>query len=290
MKILITGSNGQLGNEIKDLTGQYPEFEFEFCDIDTLDITNDDAVDRFFKKNIYYAVINCAAYTAVDDAESNYNLCKKVNSDAVENLVKACEKYKIKMIHISTDYVFDGVAHEPYTENIKTNPINSYGLSKRDGEVSILNSKADCIVLRTSWLYSAYGKNFVKTIRRLAYNNAEIKIISDQIGTPTNAADLANACLELLKRTDINLSEKRKIYHYSNEGVASWYDFASAIISLSDLTCKTIAISSNEFDQIAKRPSYSVLSKKNIKEDWNINIPNWVESLKRCINKINLEE
>ena len=287
MNILVTGSNGQLGSEIKDLVTNYKDFNFFFRDLPELNICDAEALNTFvFNQNIN-AVINCAAYTAVDKAEQDAKIAEEVNSIGVSNLVNALEKVNGKLIHISTDYVFDGNHFLPYKESDKVNPIGVYGNTKRSGELAVINSGIDGIVIRTSWLYSVYGNNFLKTMLKLGYDKDELGVIFDQVGTPTNASDLAKTCLDiLLDKSSENISNKGKIYHYSNEGVTSWYDFAKAIMEFGSLDCKVIPIETKNYPTPAKRPHYSVLNKSKIKIDFNIQIPNWRDSLDKCIEKL----
>lgn len=287
MNILVTGSNGQLGSEIKDLVLNYKKFNFFFKDLPELNISNSNQIDVFFFENKINTVINCAAYTAVDKAEGDEILAEKVNSEGVLNLVNALEKVNGKLIHISTDYVFDGNTFSPYEEIDEVNPIGIYGKTKRRGELAVINSDIDGIVIRTSWLYSAYGNNFVKTMLKLGNEKDELGVIFDQVGTPTNASDLAKTCLNILSdESSANISTKGKIYHYSNEGVISWYDFARAIMELGSLDCKIRPIETKHYPTIAKRPHYSVLNKSKIKTDFNIEIPYWRDSLEKCIEKL----
>ena len=288
MNILVTGSNGQLGSEIKDLAANYPSFSFFFMDLPALDICNSSQLDVFFKDKNINAVINCAAYTAVDKAEQDVDIAEKVNSEGVLNLVNAIQKVQGKLIHISTDYVFDGNSFLPYQESDEVNPKGVYGNTKRNGELAVINSDIDGIVIRTSWLYSAYGNNFVKTMLKLGHEKDELGVIFDQVGTPTNASDLAKICLNILSdESSANINTKGKIYHYSNEGVTSWYDFAKAIMELESLDCKVRPIETKDYPTTAKRPHYSVLNKSKIKTDFNIEIPYWRDSLAICISKLN---
>ena len=289
MNILVTGSNGQLGSEIKDLEANFINFNFFFMDLPQLDICNSSELNLFIKDNNIRAVINCAAYTAVDKAEQDTDIAEKVNSEGVLNLVNAVQKEQGKLIHISTDYVFDGNNFLPYKESDPVSPIGVYGKTKRAGELAVLNSSIDAIVIRTSWLYSAYGNNFVKTMLKLGHDRDELGVIFDQVGTPTNASDLAKTCLDILSdKSSENISANGKIYHYSNEGVASWYDFARAIMEFGSLDCKVRPIETKDYPTSAKRPHYSVLNKTKIKTDFNIEIPYWRDSLDKCIEKLKL--
>ena len=290
MNILVTGSNGQLSSEIKDVSASYKSFRFFFMDLPALDICNSSELDLFIAKNKIDTVINCAAYTAVDAAEENAVIAEQVNGAGVLNLVHALAKVKGKLIHISTDYVFDGNGFLPYQESDKTNPMGVYGKTKRNGELAVINGDIDGIVIRTSWLYSSYGTNFVKTMRRLGKERKELGVIYDQLGTPTNASDLAKTCLDILAYSkETNINAKGNIYHYSNEGVASWYDFAKAIMELVEIECEVIPIETKAYPTSAKRPHFSVLNKAKIKNDFEIEIPYWRDSLAQCISKLNQE-
>ena len=290
MNILVTGSNGQLGSEIKDVSASYKSFRFFFMDLPALDICNSGQLDIFIAKNKIDTVINCAAYTAVDAAEENAVIAEQVNGAGVLNLVHALAKVNGKLIHISTDYVFDGNGFLPYQESDKTNPMGVYGKTKRNGELAVINGDIDGIVIRTSWLYSAYGTNFVKTMRRLGKERNKLDVIYDQLGTPTNASDLAKTCLDILSFSkETNINAKGNVYHYSNEGVASWYDFAKAIMELGKIDCEVIPIETKDYPTAAKRPHFSVLNKAKIKNDFEIEISYWRASLAGCISKLNQE-
>jgi dTDP-4-dehydrorhamnose reductase len=290
MNILVTGSNGQLGSEIKDVAASYKSFRFFFMDLPALDICNSSQLDIFIAKNKIDTVINCAAYTAVDAAEENAVIAEQVNAIGALNLVNAIEKVKGKLIHISTDYVFDGSSFLPYQESDEVNPIGVYGKTKRNGELAVINGDIDGIVIRTSWLYSAYGNNFVKTMLRLGKERKELDVIFDQIGTPTNASDLAKTCLDILAyNKETNINAKGNVYHYSNEGVASWYDFGTAIMNLGKINCEVIPIEPKDYPTAAKRPYFSVLNMTKINTDFEIEIPYWRTSLARCNSKLKQE-
>ena len=287
MKVLVTGSNGQLGSEIYELSSNYSKLEFVFKDLPDLNICNKEKLINIIEIDKIDLVINCAAYTEVDKAEKNFKISEQVNAIGVQNLINALEKVNGKLIHISTDYVFDGTNSEPYNETDHVNPLGVYGKTKRDGELFVINSVIDSIIIRTSWLYSSFGNNFVKTMHRLGNEKKNLSVISDQIGTPTYARDLAKVCLDIISISENKrISDKGKVYHYSNEGVASWYDFAIAIMDLSKSNCKVKAIQTTDYPTNAKRPHYSVLNKTKIKNDFKIEIPHWKESLKDCINKL----
>ena len=273
MKILVTGSQGQLGSEFKALQNSTTH-QFIFTDSTSLDITDTEKVQNYFEHHDVDVILNCAAYTAVDQAEDEPEKAFAVNRDAVENLVKACEKHDIKLIHYSTDYVFDGKNYKPYKEEDTVNPVGIYGKSKLAGEQIILNSNISALIIRTSWLYSIYGHNFVKTMMRLGQEKNEVNLIFDQIGTPTCATDLALASLECINKTEI-WDNHRKIYHFSNEGVASWYDFALAIFDFKNIDCHVKPVMSHEFKTKATRPHFSVLNKEKIKSDFELTIKPW---------------
>lgn len=267
-KILVTGANGQLGTELKKLLP-----DAIFTDVAELDITNLDAVKNFVSNNHIETIINCAAYTAVDKAEDDIELAQKINEDGPRNLALS----GAKVIHISTDYVFDGKNYQPYLPEDGTNPISVYGKTKRAGELAVLDNAKVAVVIRTAWLYSAYGNNFVKTMRRLGAEKESLNVVADQIGSPTFARDLAHVIVTILPQMNEN---NKGIYHYTNEGVCSWYDFATEIMELSGLSCKVNPIPSSAYQTKAIRPFYSVLSKEKIKGVFNIEIPHWKESLK----------
>jgi len=286
MNILVTGVNGQLGNEIKVLSKNYL-YHFFFTDKDKLDITKKEDIEKFVKKNDIDLIINCAAYTAVDKAEEEKELADLVNHQAVKYLANLSKKNNIVLIHISTDYVFDGKNYKPYKENDKTNPKGIYGLTKLKGEEAFINSGARGIIIRTSWVYSTFGHNFVKTMLRLK-DRKELGIVFDQVGTPTYARDLAKVILEIIDKNFNKLKNyKAEIFHFSNEGVCSWYDFAKAIFELKKIDIKVNPIETKDYPTPAKRPYYSVLNKSKIKKEFNIEIPYWKESLKKCLKDIN---
>ena len=283
MKILVTGAKGQLGNELKELSVSVRDKEFIFTDIEELDITDYKKLEDFVVSNSIDTIVNCAAYTAVDRAESEVELAYKINRDAVYNLSRAINRTDGNLIHISTDFVFDGTKSVPYLENDKTNPISMYGKSKLEGENVALSEARNLYIIRTSWLYSTYGNNFVKTIMRLAEERKKLNVVFDQIGTPTYARDLAETILVLMDK--IKKGEKT-ILHFSNEGVTSWYDFAMEICELSKIVCEINPIETKDYPAPAKRPPYSVLNKNKIKNFLNIKIPYWKDSLKICIMKL----
>ncbi len=273
MKVLVTGSNGQLGLSLKGQSALFPAIQFIYTDIDELDITNSECLNVFFQKNKIDAVINCAGYTAVDKAETEREKAFLINAQAVNNLVSCSNEFGFLLVHISTDYIFDGKKTKPYVETDVPNPLSIYGISKSEGEQEIIRQAKNAVILRTSWLYSEYGNNFVKTIMRLAKERSELNIVADQFGTPTYAADLADVILNI---TGKNLkNEGVIIYHYSNEGTASWYDFAKAIVKDCQLNCHVKPITTDEYPLPAKRPVFSVLSKEKIKREFGFIIPEW---------------
>lgn len=279
-KILVTGKDGQLGSELQDIAKSYPQFNFVFTDRSVLDITDSIAADDYFSKVLPQFCINAAAYTAVDKAENERDLAMKVNADAVGNLAKACKKYNATFIHISTDYVFDGTASSPYPEDHKTNPVNFYGLTKLKGEEAAIFENPTSIIIRTSWVYSKYGNNFVKTMLRLMSERPSINVVNDQFGSPTNAADLAEAILQMIQ---IFKKENAGIYHYSNSGEISWFEFAQAIKKYSGSSCDVLPIPTSAYPTPAKRPSYSVFLKTKIASTFGIEIKDWKTSLCNCI-------
>ncbi len=289
MRVLITGSNGQLGSEIKELATNYKKLNFIYKDLPDLDICNFKVLYAFIADNNIDAVINCAAYTSVDKAEEESIIATQVNYEGVLNIVKALESVNGKLIHISTDYVFDGNHFLPYKENDPVSPCGVYGEAKRKGELSVMNSDIDSIVIRTSWLYSSYGNNFVKKMLHLGNDKEKLGVIFDQVGTPTYARDLAKTCLEILCQNSFeNISKNGNLYHYSNEGLTSWYDFAISIMEMGGKNCKVKPIQTKDYLTLAKRPHYSVLDKSKIKKDFKIEIPHWRDSLKDCIEKIKI--
>ncbi len=281
MKILVTGSNGQLGQSFRKISVNY-EHEFVFTDVEELDITNEEQIDNYLGNKDLDCLINCAAYTAVDKAENDYDLALLLNTQAPYLLAKYTKKYKIRFIHISTDYVFDGKSSTPYTPQSIPNPKSVYGNTKLQGEKKILRCNKSANIVRTSWLYSEFGNNFVKTMIKLGQTKSSINVVYDQIGTPTYATDLAEAIMKMLDRSSLD-----SIYHFSNEGVCSWYDFAKKIMELNKLKCKVMPILSKDYPTVAKRPFYSVLDKSDIKESLHIEIPHWEDSLKKCLTFLN---
>ena len=282
MKILVTGKNGQLGSELFDLQAQYPMFEFVFTDRTQLNLEDLEQISTQLNEIKPDVIINAAAYTAVDQAENNQFLCETINHLAVNEIAKWANSHQAKVIHISTDYVFDGTIEEPLLETDITQPINFYGESKRRGEESLLVENEESIVIRTSWVYSQYGNNFVKTMMRLMNEREELSVVSDQIGAPTYARDLAIAILEILNAPQFVPG----IYHYSNEGKISWYEFATAIKEINNYNTQIHPIASEDFVTIARRPQFSLLDHNKIKNTYKIEIPYWRDSLVEMISQL----
>jgi dTDP-4-dehydrorhamnose reductase len=283
-KILITGAGGQLGSDIKFLSESIADREFVFTDYQELDITDRDAVFSFVESGQYYAIINCAAYTAVDKAESDKEKAFLINEVGAENLALAATKTGAKFIHISTDFIFDGTHSRPILEDDKPAPLSVYGASKWTGELAVYKAAPNAVIFRTSWVYSSFGANFVKTMLRLCTERENLSVIFDQIGTPTYARDLAKVILDTLDRSiEQNISG---VYNFSNEGVASWYDFAIAIRDIAGLKTKIAPIETTQYPTPATRPKYSVLNKKKVKDTFGIEIPYWRESLVECMKLI----
>lgn len=286
MRILVTGANGQLGNEMQVLSKENPQHVYFFTDVQELDICDEQAINRFVTDNEIDIIVNCAAYTAVDKAEDNPELCDKLNHIAPGYLARAAQSRNAAIIQISTDYVFDGTAHVPYTEKEPTCPNSVYGTTKLAGEQAVMAQCTNAMIIRTAWLYSTFGNNFVKTMIRLGKERESLGIVFDQIGTPTYAEDLARAIY-----VAINQGIVPGIYHFSNEGVCSWYDFTIAIHRIAGITaCKVRPLHTDEYPAKAPRPNYSVLDKTKIKTTFGIEIPHWEESLTKCINKNNHNE
>lgn len=282
MNILVTGSNGQLGSEIQLQAPLHKGWHFFFTDVEELDITKPEDIRTFIRKNNINFIINCAAFTAVDKAESQEELCDRLNHKAPGFLAEAIQEAGGSLIHISTDYVFDGTNHIPYKENVPTCPNSVYGHTKLKGEQAVTAACPSAVIIRTAWLYSIFGNNFVKTMIRLGKEKEELGVIFDQIGTPTYAADLAKVILEIIKKSPIP-----GIYHFSNEGVCSWYDFTKTIHRLAGINdCRIKPLHTEEYPTSAKRPHYSVLDKTKIKKTFDIDIPWWEDSLKICIDKL----
>ena len=281
--ILVTGSMGQLGSEIRELASKY-SYNFFFTDRNNIDITSKDDIRKFCQTNSINVIINCAAYTAVDKAESDMENADLVNRKAVKKLSIVAKELNIKLIHISTDYVFDGKNFKPYVEEFQTNPQSVYGKTKLDGENELLDiNPLNSIIIRTSWVYSYYGNNFVKTMLRLGKEKEELGVIFDQVGTPTYAKDLAITILDIIPQIE---NSKVEIYNYSNEGVLSWYDFAKEIMKMAKLNCKINPIETYQYPTPAKRPHFSLLNKSKIKSKFNLEIPYWKDGLDDCLKRL----
>ena len=281
--ILVTGSMGQLGSEIKELSSNY-NYNFFFTTRGDIDITSKESIKEFCQTNNINVIINCAAYTAVDKAQSDIENADLVNRKAVKKLALVSQELNIKLIHISTDYVFDGKNFKPYCEEFQTNPQSVYGKTKLDGENEMIDiNPLNSIIIRTSWVYSYYGNNFVKTTLRLGKEKEELGVIFDQVGTPTYAKDLAITILNIIPQIE---NQKVEIYNYSNEGVLSWYDFAKEIMKMAKLNCKVKAIETYQYPTPAKRPHFSLLNKSKIKQKFNIEIPYWKDGLDDCLKRL----
>jgi len=293
-KILVTGANGQLGNEFRDLAASFPQFDFFFTTRDELPVDDQEKVRGWFAAHQPRFCFNAAAYTAVDNAElvKEKHAVFGVNADAVKMLATVCRENDTRLIHVSTDYVFDGTTSRPYREDDPTHPINAYGASKLMGEQYALTANPDTIIIRSSWVYSAYGKNFVKTMLRLMNEKKEINVVNDQVGSPTYAHDLAGVMLGIIaKETDgIRQNWQPGIYHYTNEGAISWFDFALAIKELSGYTGKINPVSSMEYPTAARRPAYSVLDTSKIRETFQVKPNSWKESLAVCLTHIRKDQ
>ncbi len=286
--LLITGANGQLGSEIFALHKEYPDFDLYFADLSQLDITDEQAVNTFLDRHPFRYLINGAAYTAVDKAETEPEQARQVNTEGPRLLARACRKRDITLIHYSSDYVYHTEHHRPYVEDDFTAPKGVYAQTKLDGDRAVLEENDQAMILRTSWVYSSFGKNFVKTMLRLGQERNELKVVFDQIGTPTYARDLARTTLDIISKAEKEPQVKKQmkgIFHYSNEGVCSWYDLAVAVMELAYLSCKIHPIETASYPTPAERPPFSVLNKAKIKQTFNMDIPHWRESLKACLKK-----
>ena len=281
-KILVTGSNGQLGSELQDLAAAFPQFELLFFTRESFPINDADRADKIFEELRPQFLVNCAAYTAVDKAESENELASEINGIAVGQLAFLCKKYDARFIHISTDYVFNGNKTEPWKEDDATDPVNAYGASKLLGEYKAAKNNPESIIIRTSWVYSSHGKNFVKTMMRLMREKESISVVNDQWGSPTYAADLAEAIMKIVASDEWLPG----IYHYSNEGVINWYQFACEIKKLTGSACSVHPIPTEQFPTPAKRPGYSVMDKSKIKQAYSLSLKDWRESLQICIQKL----
>ena len=280
--IVVTGANGQVGQSIKLLSDLYPDVKFSFLTKDDLSISDKEALNSFFQNQKPTVLINCAAYTAVDKAETEQKLALSVNATAVETLAGICKEFNTKFVHISTDYVFDGNASIPYKESDSTNPVNYYGFTKLQGENLAIAANPETIIVRTSWVYAPHGKNFVKTMLKLMQDRTELNVVGDQFGSPTYAPDLAEALLKIALSDHIIPG----VYHFSNDGIISWFDFATAIAEISHSSCKVNAITNAQYPTPAKRPSYSGLNKSKIQSNYSIQLKPWRDSLQDCIQKL----
>ena len=287
IKILITGAKGQLGTDIFNLSKRYAEWQFQFIDIDELDISSTPDTVNFFSSQRFDFIVNCAAYTAVDKAESEEESAFAVNTSAVKNLIESIKHHNTRFIHISTDYVFDGSGSTPYSEDNPTNPQTVYGHSKLDGERVVLAFNKG-MVIRTAWLYSSHGNNFLKSIINKGRQLKKLKVVNDQIGSPTYSKHLAEAVLKIIE-ADVNnkISFIPGVFNFTNSGSCSWYDFAVEIVNKTKISCNVFPVKSTEYPQVAKRPSYSVLSLEKIKSLYKLNIPNWKVGLSECLEEMN---
>lgn len=281
-KILVTGANGQLGFELQQLAANLPQHQFLFCSRAELDVTDAAAIQKRFETFLPHYCINAAAYTAVDKAETEIDAAFAGNAEAPKQLALACKQINARFIHVSTDYVFDGKATAPQAEDAPTAPVNQYGLSKLHGEKEVLATGADAVIIRTSWVYSSHGANFVKTMMRLMQSRPEIRVVADQIGSPTYAADLAGAILQIIESSNW----KPGLYHYRNEGIISWADFAQEIKELLQADCNVVPIPTTEYPTPAARPLYTAMDISKIKAIFGIQPPHWKESLRVCVQKL----
>ncbi|AEW01262.1 dTDP-4-dehydrorhamnose reductase [Niastella koreensis] len=282
--ILVTGANGQVGQELRVLSASYPAFTFVFTDADSMPVNKEEVVQQMFAAHRPAYCINCAAYTAVDKAETEQELAFAVNAEGVRILAAACKNYNTRFIHISTDYVFNGQSPTPYKEDAPTGPENVYGVTKLKGEQLCREVNPESVIIRTAWVYSSFGKNFVKTMMKLMQERPAISVVNDQVGAPTYAADLAACMMQIVANTNTSAANWHPgMYHYSNQGRISWFDFAVGIKELTGSTCTVNPIPSKQFPTPAKRPSFSLLDTSKIRQTFNIAIPEWKESLKKCV-------
>ena len=290
--LLVTGSTGQLGQSMRAIYLDYPNYNFVFASRQQLDLSEVSSINGFFQNKTFDVIINCAAHTAVDSAESEAELANQINHIAVQQLAIIAKQHNSKLIHISTDYVFNGQQYRPYVETDEAGPQTVYGKTKLSGEQAIQNSlKTNALIIRTSWVFSEYGNNFVKTMLKLGHQRDSLNVIFDQVGTPTYAGDLAKTIMSIVQRDDFNQTAfKTQILHFSNEGVCSWYDFAKAIFELTNTQCKVSPIETKDYPTPATRPHYSVLNKAKIKQSYNLAIPYWKDSLQRCLNTLQEHE
>jgi len=286
MKILVTGSKGQLGSEIGVIAPDYPRYDFTFIDLEDVDLGNAESIRGYFAQHNFDLIINCAAYTAVDLAEDNAEVAFRVNGQCVGVMAEIAREKNMRFIHISTDYVFNGESSKPIDEDERPAPLSVYGHSKLEGEQLLLKTLPNAYIIRTAWVYSTFGKNFVKTISNIARQRSELTVVADQIGSPTYATDLARAILTIANSILSEKADKPGIYHYSNEGAISWYDFAYFIVQHYKLNCTVKPIRTEDYKTKATRPKFSLLNKKKIKDTYGLTIPHWHESLVRCLEKM----
>jgi len=290
--ILVTGANGQLGQSLHKISSAYPEYQFTFVQRNELDLSQTQSITTYFQSHHFDYIINCAAYTAVDKAEEENELAEQINYLAVKQLAEIAKAQQATLIHISTDYVFDGTQYRPYVENDTLSPQSVYGASKLKGEQALQAILPKGCIIRTSWVYSEFGKNFLKTMLMLGKQRDALNVIFDQVGTPTYATDLAQAIMQIVSTDSASnsLEKSLEIYHFSNEGVCSWYDFSNAIFSLSDINCALSPIETKDYPTPATRPHYSVLNKAKIKQDYALNIPYWRDSVQECLTALLQDE
>jgi len=290
--ILINGASGQLGQSFQQLAAKYPLYNFVFTDRACLDLSDDSSIEAYFQQHSFDLMINCAAYTAVDKAEEEFELADSINHLAVQKLASIAAKQQAKFIHISTDYVFNGEQFRPYIETDQVDPKSVYGATKLAGEQAVFNTMpVDALIIRTSWVYSPFGNNFVKTMLKLGEQRDALTVIFDQLGSPTYAPDLAEAIMQIVTNESFNQpSLKTQLYHYSNEGVCSWYDFSKTIFELSEISCEVSPIETKDYPTAATRPHYSLLNKAKIKQQFALKIPYWKDSLIRCLASLKEKE
>ncbi len=279
IKILVTGANGQLGHEFEYLAAAFPDMDFLFTDKEELDLRQEEEIKRFFEEHQPDVCINCAAYTAVDKAETAVDLCRKINKTAVAYLAQSCQSYGTQLVHFSSDYVYHNKVNRPMLETDPTTPKGIYAITKLEGELEA--AKCDALIIRTSWVYSSFGHNFVKTMLRLGRERDQLKIVYDQIGAPTYARDIAQVCLQIIQQSDKNIAG---IYNFSNAGISSWYDLAKAVFEIKGIDCKISPIPSSGYPTPAQRPHYSVLDTRKIQEAFGITIPHWRDSVEDCLS------
>lgn len=288
--ILVTGANGQLGQSLQKIAAYYSGYQFTFVQRNEMDLSEATSISAYFQTHHFDIIINCAAYTAVDKAETESALAEAVNHHAVKQLADISKAQDSVLIHISTDYVFDGMQHRPYAENDMVSPQSVYGASKLQGEQAMQAVAPNGCIIRTSWVYSEFGNNFLKTMLKLGGQRDALTVIFDQVGTPTYATDLAQAIMQVVQgKHKSNKGGLVPVYHYSNEGVCSWYDFATAIFSMANISCALSPIETKDYPTPAKRPHYSLLNKAKIKQDYAIEIPYWRDSVQACLSALSIK-